>query len=134
MTAAFPAALEISGLGFSFGRKRALDGIALGLVAGEFKVLLGPNGAGKTTLFSLITRLYESADGEIRVEALEFHPGKPPKVIEGLSREDCLGIHEDSLALAVRWKNDQGLQNTPRRKVCLKFYLKNAQLYSFRIK
>jgi len=73
-----PAALEVSGLGFSYGRKRALDGVSLGLRAGEFKVLLGPNGAGKTTLFSLITRLYESAEGEIRVEgaALRHDPGR----------------------------------------------------------
>ena len=32
-----PAALEISGLGFSFGRTRALDDIVLGLGTGEFK-------------------------------------------------------------------------------------------------
>jgi ABC-2 type transport system ATP-binding protein len=73
-----PAALEVSGLGFSYGRKRVLDGVSLGLRAGEFKVLLGPNGAGKTTLFSLITRLYESAEGTIRVEGAELRrdPGR----------------------------------------------------------
>ena len=78
MTADPPATLEIAGLGFSFGRKRALDDVALRLGAGEFKVLLGPNGAGKTTLFSLITRLYESAEGEIRIEGAELRrdPGR----------------------------------------------------------
>lgn len=60
-------ALEIRGLGHSFGPKRALDGLGLTLAPGEFKVLLGLNGAGKTTLFSLITRLYDAREGEIRV-------------------------------------------------------------------
>jgi len=78
MTADSPAILEVSRLGFSFGPKRALDDVSLGLGAGEFKVLLGPNGAGKTTLFSLITRLYESAEGEIRIEGAELRrdPGR----------------------------------------------------------
>lgn len=75
----------------------------------------------------------DAQDGEIRVEALEFKPGQPPRVFAGLSRKDCLPIHKNGLALAVRWRNDQGLENTPRNKVCLKFYLKNAKLYSFRI-
>ncbi len=60
-------ALEIRGLGHSFGATRALDGVGLTLARGEFKVLLGLNGAGKTTLFSLITRLYDAREGEIRV-------------------------------------------------------------------
>lgn len=78
MTADSPAVLEVSRLGFSFGPKRALDEVSLDLGAGEFKVLLGPNGAGKTTLFSLITRLYESAEGEIRIEGAELRrdPGR----------------------------------------------------------
>jgi len=60
-------ALEVRGLGHSFGATRALDGVGLTLAPGEFKVLLGLNGAGKTTLFSLITRLYDAGEGEIRV-------------------------------------------------------------------
>lgn len=66
------AVLEVTGIGFSFGRKRALDGIDLRVHEGEFKVLLGPNGAGKTTLFSLITRLYDSPEGRIAVNGEEL--------------------------------------------------------------
>jgi ABC-2 type transport system ATP-binding protein len=62
-----PPVLEVSGLSFAFGRKRALEDVGLTLGAGQFKVLLGPNGAGKTTLFSLITRLYDSRDGTVLV-------------------------------------------------------------------
>ena len=60
-------ALEVAGLGFRFGKKVALDDVSFSVAKGQFKVLLGPNGAGKTTFFSLVTRLYISALGEIHV-------------------------------------------------------------------
>ncbi|MCP4875676.1 MAG: ATP-binding cassette domain-containing protein [Gammaproteobacteria bacterium] len=60
-------ALEVAGLGFRFGKKVALDNVSFAVARGQFKVLLGPNGAGKTTFFSLVTRLYVSALGEIRI-------------------------------------------------------------------
>ncbi|MEE9251659.1 MAG: ABC transporter ATP-binding protein [Alphaproteobacteria bacterium] len=63
-------ALEVAGLSYSYGRKPALEDVSFTLRGGEFKVLLGPNGAGKTTLFSLITRLFESRDGTIRVDGI----------------------------------------------------------------
>ncbi len=70
--------LEVAGLGFSYGAKAALEGVSLALQPGEFKVLLGPNGAGKTTLFSLITRLYDSPAGAIRVGGIDLRrrPGQ----------------------------------------------------------
>ncbi len=66
-------ALDITGLGFRFGAKIALDDVSFSVGMGEFKVLLGPNGAGKTTFFSLVTRLYDSARGEIRVNGVKLH-------------------------------------------------------------
>lgn len=64
--AASPA-LEVSGLSHRFGRVQALRGISFSIPQGAFCALLGVNGAGKTTLVSLITRLYNSSSGEIRV-------------------------------------------------------------------
>ncbi|WP_370230491.1 ABC transporter ATP-binding protein [Salipiger bermudensis] len=60
-------ALEINDLGYSFGAKRALDGVSFALRPGKFTALLGPNGAGKSTLFSLLTRLFVSREGRISV-------------------------------------------------------------------
>ena len=60
-------ALDIADLGFRFGNKVALDNVSFSVGTGQFKVLLGPNGAGKTTFFSLVTRLYDSAQGQIQV-------------------------------------------------------------------
>ena len=60
-------ALEVEALSHRFGARTALDGVSFAVPAGRFEVLLGLNGAGKTTLFSLITRLYNSRSGAIRV-------------------------------------------------------------------
>ncbi len=65
------AALAIRDLSFSFGRKKtrkkALDQINFTVNSSECTILLGPNGAGKSTLFSLITRLYDSPQGNIQL-------------------------------------------------------------------
>ena len=60
-------ALEIRGLSYSYGRRKALAEVSFELSPGRFVVLLGPNGAGKTTLFSLVTRLFAKQAGSIRV-------------------------------------------------------------------
>lgn len=60
-------ALNIAGLSFAYGSKKALDSIDLQVATGECSILLGPNGAGKSTLFSLITRLYDAREGRIEL-------------------------------------------------------------------
>ncbi|MGH8559098.1 MAG: ABC transporter ATP-binding protein [Methylococcales bacterium] len=64
--------LEIHELSYAFGPKPALDKIDFRVGTGECMMLLGPNGAGKTTLFALITRLYESAHGTIRIAGFDL--------------------------------------------------------------
>jgi ABC-2 type transport system ATP-binding protein len=60
-------ALEIDDLAFSYGKRFALNNVSFAIRPGDFTVLLGPNGAGKTTLFAIITHLFESAHGAVRV-------------------------------------------------------------------
>jgi ABC-2 type transport system ATP-binding protein len=57
----------VRGISHRFGPKLALDNVSLTVPRGAFVVLLGPNGAGKSTLFALVTRLYDSVSGEIRI-------------------------------------------------------------------
>ena len=61
------AALEVSGVTHHYGRKCALDDVHLSIPPGTFTVLLGLNGAGKSTLFALISRLFGTRRGSIRV-------------------------------------------------------------------
>lgn len=71
-------ALEVLDVSHAFGRVQALKNVDLLVPHGRFVALLGVNGAGKTTLFSLITRLYSSTSGTIRVAGhdLRQDPGK----------------------------------------------------------
>lgn len=59
--------LKVRDIGFSYGAKRALDGVSFDVAEGQFCALLGPNGAGKSTLFALLTRLFTTTQGQISV-------------------------------------------------------------------
>ena len=58
-------ALQLVGLGKSFGGLQALRGIDLELEPGERHAIIGPNGAGKTTLFNVITGVLSASAGRV---------------------------------------------------------------------
>lgn len=60
-------ALDVDDLSHRFGKRQALKEVSFTIAPGTFTILLGQNGAGKTTLFNLITRLYNSRSGHIRI-------------------------------------------------------------------
>jgi ABC-2 type transport system ATP-binding protein len=62
-----PAALSVEGLSHAYGTRQALDDVTFAIEPATFTVLLGLNGAGKSTLFSLVTRLYGTQRGVIRI-------------------------------------------------------------------
>ena len=66
-------AIELAGItkdfrsGAGAARIRALEGISLGIEAGEVTALLGPNGSGKSTLLKIILGLLAPTAGDCRV-------------------------------------------------------------------
>jgi len=60
-------AVEIAGLSFSYGERRALSDVGFSIARGEIFGLLGPNGGGKTTLFKLISTLAPLQAGDVRI-------------------------------------------------------------------
>lgn len=62
-----PDAVTCSGLEYTFGETKAVDGLELSVRAGEVFGLLGPNGAGKTTAIRCITTLLPVPGGMVRV-------------------------------------------------------------------
>ncbi|MEV7007581.1 ATP-binding cassette domain-containing protein [Streptosporangium sp. NPDC051022] len=60
-------AVTCSGLHYSFGQTKAVDGLDLSVVSGEVFGLLGPNGAGKTTVIRCVTTLLPVPPGTVRV-------------------------------------------------------------------
>ncbi len=75
---AFGAGLLVSGLSYSYGRKRALDAVSFTVRAGRFCALLGPNGAGKSTLFALMTRLFAAPEGRLEIAGFDLARGAGP--------------------------------------------------------
>jgi ABC-2 type transport system ATP-binding protein len=71
-------ALSVDELSYAYGKKKALDNVSFTVAPGRCAILLGPNGAGKTTLFSLITRLYDSREGRIRIAGHEVRKESGP--------------------------------------------------------
>ena len=61
------AALDVAAVSHSYGTRRALKDVSFQIAPASFTVLLGLNGAGKTTLFSLISHLYDTRQGSIRI-------------------------------------------------------------------
>ena len=75
--------IEISGLSKFFGAGaaafRALSGIDLTIVQGEFFTLLGPSGCGKTTLLRVIAGFEQPTEGSLRINGKEV-AGQGPNV------------------------------------------------------
>jgi len=79
--------LEVHGVSKTFGGIRAVTNASLQVGAGEIHALIGPNGAGKTTLFNLVSGLFPTDSGTIKLSGREIQ-GVPPEAIchRGLAR------------------------------------------------
>jgi multiple sugar transport system ATP-binding protein len=62
------ANVQLAGIKKHFGGVKAVDGIDLEIVDGEFLVLLGPSGSGKTTLMRLVAGLELPTGGRIVID------------------------------------------------------------------
>jgi hypothetical protein len=59
---------------------------------------------------------------------------KQNQVLPGFSRSDCLPFTGDSTRHLLRWKQREFSPETARAVKKIRFYLKNADLYSYRPK
>jgi ABC-2 type transport system ATP-binding protein len=62
-----PAALAVEHVSHAYGARKALDDVSFSVAPATFAVLLGLNGAGKSSLFSIVTHLYASKAGAVRI-------------------------------------------------------------------
>ena len=51
-----------------YGERRVVNGVSIGVTAGEIVGLLGPNGAGKTTTFNIVVGLVKPDGGQVTFE------------------------------------------------------------------
>ena len=62
-----PVVLAAEGLSLRLGENLAVDGISVGLQAGQWAAIVGPNGAGKSTLLALLAGLRRPDAGMVRL-------------------------------------------------------------------
>ena len=72
---------------------------------------------------------HPGSQGEIRVELLDENGS----VLPGYEAGRCDPLRTDSLAHPVRWEGQSDLNSLKDRKIRIRFLLKNAKLYSFRL-
>jgi branched-chain amino acid transport system ATP-binding protein len=92
--------LETDRLSITFGGVRAIDGVSISIASGQVFSIIGPNGSGKTTLFNLVSGIYSSNDGSIR-----------------LAGETVTGLRPDQLARRGLSRTFQNLQIFSRMSV-----------------
>lgn len=64
--------LGLEGISLSFGGVVALHDIDLTVRLGEIRAIIGPNGAGKSSLINIISGVYRSDRGQVRIGANRF--------------------------------------------------------------
>ncbi len=81
-----PPALEVLGLGVTYGGVTAVSDVSFSVAEGEILGLIGPNGAGKTTTIDALTG-FAPHRGVVRVHGVDVS-GEPPhgRVRAGLVR------------------------------------------------
>jgi lipopolysaccharide export system ATP-binding protein len=70
--AALKGTLMAAGLTKSYKGRQVVNGVSLGVRAGEAVGLLGPNGAGKTTCFYMVTGLVPVDKGRIEIDGFDI--------------------------------------------------------------
>jgi len=117
--------LRAANLAKSYRRRPVLQGVSVGVDAGEVVGLLGPNGAGKTTCFYLIVGLIPADKGVISLEEqditlLPMHArarlglsylAQEPSVFRKLTaRQNLLAVLETRDDLSAQEKRNRGLE------------------------
>ncbi|ACB34477.1 ABC transporter-related protein [Leptothrix cholodnii SP-6] len=88
-----PAWLTLRGIHKRFGPTHALKGVDLDLVPGQVLAVIGENGAGKSTLVKTLTGVYQSDEGEIRIE------GKPQRFLRAQDAQAAgiVAVHQETV-------------------------------------
>ena len=73
------AAVEIENLTKNYGATRAVDGVSLSIVEGEFVTLLGSSGSGKTTTLMTIAGFVKPSSGSIYINGRDIAALEPEK-------------------------------------------------------
>src|SRR5262249_5984983 len=73
--------LELHGVSVSYGKRRALEDVALTLAAGEIVALLGANGSGKSTTLRAISGLVRPSRGRVVYDGRDITTWPPDGIV-----------------------------------------------------
>lgn len=76
--------VEFRNVSFAYDEdKKVLDDVSFNVEEGQTVALVGPTGAGKTTIVSLISRFYDTLEGEVKIDGMNVRD----VTIESLRRQ-----------------------------------------------
>jgi ATP-binding cassette, subfamily B, bacterial len=100
--------IRFEGVSFGYGRAKAgVSDINLTIRAGEKLGIVGASGAGKSTLVSLLLRLYDAEEGQIRVD------GQDVRLVTQESLRRQIGMVTQETAMFNRSARDNILYGQP---------------------
>ena len=71
--------IELQDITLDFDEKRVLDGVTMTIPDGRAFGLLGSNGAGKSTILRLLSGIYRTQSGTLKIDGQEVYDNVPLK-------------------------------------------------------
>lgn len=77
--------ISVKNLSKRYGDKEVVSNVTLNIEKGMITSFIGPNGAGKSTLLSMISRLIDSNEGEIKIDGTSLKDWKSSELAKKIS-------------------------------------------------
>jgi ABC-2 type transport system ATP-binding protein len=68
--------LEVQNLSYQYGTRKALQDLTFSVGKGEIFGFLGPNGGGKTTTFKILSTLFSTQPGQVKIFGMDLAQDK----------------------------------------------------------
>lgn len=77
--------VEFNNVGFSYHDTKVLSGISFKALPGQTVAIVGPTGSGKTSLVNLISRFYDSTEGEVLIDGINIKKYDPVELRKSIA-------------------------------------------------
>lgn len=121
-------------VGFSYDKKKVLDGVSFTAKEGEVTALVGPSGSGKSTCARLAARLWEISEGTIQVGGVDISTVDPEVLLTDYSMvfQDVVLFDDtvmENIRLGRRGATDEEVRAAAEAANCDEFVRRLPQGY-----